>query len=183
MMSTVHFHLLLNHLPIIVPVIGLALLALAVWKRSDLVARVGLALLATGALSTLPTYLTGEGAEDAVEKLPEVTKALIEQHADMALVAAVVTGLVGVLALWILWRYRSPSALPRALVRTTLIGAVIGCGLMAYTGLLGGQIRHTEVRPGYVPAVESTHVSARRASESAGSSCSLQSGHTRPTCS
>lgn len=168
MLTTVHLHLLLNHLPIIVPVIGLALLALAVWKRTDLLARVGLALLATGAVSALPVYLTGEGAEDSVEKLPGVTKALIEQHSDIALVAAIVIGLIGLLALWMLWRYRRPSALPPGLVRLTLLGAVVGCGLMAYTGSLGGQIRHTEVRPGYVPAAEGAPASVPREGESTG---------------
>lgn len=87
-----------------------------------------------------------------------MTDALIEQHSDIALVAAII---VGVLALWMLWRYRRAAVLPKGLVRATLLGAVIGCGLMAYTGLLGGQIRHTEVRPGYVPAAEGTPASAR----------------------
>jgi uncharacterized membrane protein len=168
MLTTVHLHLLLNHLPIIVPVIGLVLLALAVWKHSDLLARVSLALLATGAVSALPAYLTGEGAEEAVEQLPGVTKELIEQHSDIALIAAISVGVVGLLALWMLWRYRRPAELPSGLVRVTLAGALISSGLMAYTGLLGGQIRHTEVRPGYVPAPEGAPASARREGESAG---------------
>lgn len=67
MLTSVHQHLLLNHLSIIVPVIGIALLAFAVWTRRDLVARVGLALLATGAVTALPAYLTDEGADNAVE--------------------------------------------------------------------------------------------------------------------
>jgi uncharacterized membrane protein len=167
MLTTVHLHLLLNHLPIIVPVIGLVLLSLAAWMRSDLVARVGLALLATGAVSALPAYLTGEGAEEAVEHLPGVTEALIEQHSDIALVAALVVGAVGLLALWMLWRYRRPAVLPTTLVRVTLAGAVIGCGFMAYTGLLGGQIRHTEVRPGYIPPAEGASTSMRGADEGA----------------
>lgn len=166
MLTLVHLHLLLNHLPIIVPVIGLVLLALAAWKHSNLLARVGLILLATGAVSALPAYVTGEGAEAAVERLPGVTTVLIEQHSDIALVAAIVVGLVGLLALWMLWRYRRPAVLPAGLIRVILVGAVLGSGLMAYTGLLGGQIRHIEVRPGYVPAAESAPASGRGESES-----------------
>lgn len=161
MFSTVHLHLLPNHLPIIVPIIGLVLLLLAAWRDSNPLARVGLALLATGALAALPAYLTGEGAEEAVEHLPGVTESLIEQHSNFALVAAIAIGVVGLVALWTLWRYRRPVAVPALLVRVTLLGAMISCGLMAYTGLLGGEIRHTEVRPGYVPASNGAAASTR----------------------
>ena len=73
---------------------------------------------------------------------------------SIALIAAIVVGVLGAFALWALWRYRRPAILPAMIVRATVVGAVVGAGLMAYTGLLGGQIRHTEVRPGYVPAAE-----------------------------
>ena len=154
MFTTVHLHLLLNHLPIIVTALGLLLIAIAVWRRDDYLARVALAFFVGGALSALPTYLTGDGAENAVKNLPGVTKTLIEQHSDIALIAAIVVGVLGAFALWVLWRYRRPAILPAMIVRVTVVGAVVGAGLMAYTGLLGGQIRHTEVRPGYVPAAE-----------------------------
>jgi len=154
MFTTVHLHLLLNHLPIIVTALGLLLIAIAVWRRDDYLARVALAFFAGGALSALPAYLTGDGAENAVKNLPGVTKTLIEQHSDIALIAAIVVGVLGAFALWALWRYRRPAILPAMIVRATVVGAVVGAGLMAYTGFLGGQIRHTEVRPGYVPAAE-----------------------------
>ena len=114
------------------------------------VARTGLAFLIGAALSALAAYLTGGGAEDAVERLPGVTEALIESHEEIALVAAIVVGALGAIALFGLWRYRGSVRLPRGLVVTLLFASVAGTGLMAYTGLLGGRIRHTEVRPGYV---------------------------------
>ena len=43
-----------------------------------------------------------------------------------------------------------------------LAGAAVVSGMMAYTGLLGGQVRHTEVRPGATPADAMT-VEPRRA--------------------
>lgn len=153
MFTVAHLHLLLNHLPIIVTALALALLAVGAWRASDTLTRTGLVFLVGAALSALPTYLTGEGAEDAVEKLPGVTESLIEQHADIALVAAIITGALGVLALWTLWRYRRPVRIPPGLIVALLVGSFAGTGLMAYTGLLGGQIRHTEVRPGAVQPV------------------------------
>jgi hypothetical protein len=43
------------------------------------------------------------------------------------------------------------TALALLLLAVALLAAtVVSAGLMAYTGLLGGQIRHTEIRPGFV---------------------------------
>lgn len=161
MYSLVHLHLLLNHVPIIVTILGLLLLAVAVGWRRDALARVALAFLVGGGLSALPTYLTGEPAEEAVEHLPGVTDAIIERHQDAALVAAIIVGVLGAFALWTLWRYRRAAALPAWAVRAALIGALLGSGAMAWTGLLGGEIRHTEVRSDYVPPPESGEAEER----------------------
>jgi uncharacterized membrane protein len=155
MFTIVHLHLLLNHLPIIITALALVLVAIAAWRRDDYLARIALAFLVGGALSALPTYLTGSGAEHAVINLPDVSREMIEQHEDIALIAALVVGALGVLSAWALWRYRRPAIVPPMIVRTLLAGAIIGASLMAYTGLLGGQIRHSEVRPGFVPPVVS----------------------------
>lgn len=154
MFTSVHLHLALNHLPIIATTLGLVLMVTAAWRRDDYLARVSFAFLAGSALSALPTYLSGESAEGAVERLPGVTEALIDTHSDIAIIAAIVVGVLGAFALWALWRYRRPAILPRIIVLVALSGALVGSGLMAYAGLLGGQIRHTEVRPGYVPVSE-----------------------------
>jgi len=150
MFSTVHLHLLLNHLPIIVPGVALVLLLIASWRRDDYLARVGLAVLVGGAITALPSYLTGDGAEDAVRDLPGVSRDIIERHSDIALIASIALGVLGTFALWALWRYRRPAALSRGVVLATLAGTLVASGLMAYAGLLGGQVRHTEVRPGFV---------------------------------
>ena len=152
MFTVVHLHLLLNHLPIIVTALALALLAVAVWRGNDTLTRTGLVFLVVAALSALPVYLSGEGAEDAADKLPGVTEALIERHSDIALVAAIVVGALGIAAQFGLWRYRRPIPVPRGFLLLMIIGTFAGSGLMAWTGLLGGQIRHTEVRAGYGPA-------------------------------
>ena len=150
MFTIVHLHLLLNHLPIIVTSLALLLVAVAASRGNDYLARVALAFFIGGALSALPSYLTGEGAEEAVEDLAGVSRDLIERHQDIALVSALVIGALGVLAAWALWRYRRSATMPRIIVRGMLVGGIVGASLMAYTGLLGGQIRHSEVRAGFV---------------------------------
>lgn len=148
MFTIAHLHLLLNHLPIIIVGLGLVLLILATWRGDDHLARVAFAFFATAAASALPVYLTGEGAEEAVDKLPGVSEALIEQHQEIALIAALVAGALGVFSLWSLWRYRRPAGLPPAIMRVAIAGALAATALMTYTGFIGGQIRHTEIRAG-----------------------------------
>lgn len=146
MFTLVHLHLLLNHLPIIVSAIGLVLLAIGTARGNDTLVRTALAFLVAAAVTALPTYLTGEPAAQAVERLPGVVESLIKEHEEVALIASVVVGALGLYSLWALWSHRRSVVLPRAVARIALVGALGGSGLMAWTGLLGGQIRHTEVR-------------------------------------
>lgn len=148
MYSLAHLHLILNHLPIIVTALGLLLLAVGILRRREGLSRTALAFFVGGALAALPVYLTGEPAEETVEGLPGVTDAIIGRHEDAALVAAIAVGVLGAFALWALWRYGRAASLPRWVATVALAGSLVGSGLMAWTGLLGGQIRHTEVRAG-----------------------------------
>ncbi len=156
MFTFAHLHLLLNHVPIIVTALGLCLLAAALLRRGDDLARLALVFFVGGALATIPTYFTGEPAADAIDGLPGVTKAIIDRHEDAAGIAAIAVGALGVFALFALWRYRTTPHLPRAVTRVTMAGALAGSGLIAWTGFLGGQVRHTEVRSQPVTAGAAT---------------------------
>lgn len=146
MIKTVHLHLILNHWPIIVPMLGFLLVAIASLRGSEPTGRVGLAFLVGGAVALLPAYFTGEGAEHSVRRAPGVTEMVIDQHADAALWGVLVLGAVGGFALWSLWRFRAPGVLPRWVLAAALGGSLLASTVMARVGLLGGQIRHSEVR-------------------------------------
>ena len=145
-MSIVHIHLLLNHVPVLGVVFVTLLLLFALVRHSGEIAKLSLALLAlVGALS-IAVFFTGEPAQEAVEHLPGPSERLIDRHEDAALLATIVTGCVGALALGALAAYRR-RALPRWLTLFALFAALGATGLMGYTANLGGQIRHTEIRP------------------------------------
>lgn len=146
-MNVVHLHLLLNHVPVVGVVFVTLLLLLGVLRGSAEIARVSLALLALVGAASILVYLTGEPAQDAIEKLPGFSERLVDRHEDAALIATVAAGCVGALALGALVFYRG-RVLPRWLSLLVLVAAVGASGLMAYTANLGGQIRHTEIRSG-----------------------------------
>lgn len=150
-MNIIHLHLLLNHVPVIGAVLGLALLGVAYLRRSDELGKFALgAFAALGAVSVV-VFLTGEPAEEIVEKLPGFSKALTERHEEAALVATIVMGVVGFVSLIWLVVFRS-RALARWVVPTALVLALGATATMGYAANLGGQIRHTEIRAGGVPA-------------------------------
>ena len=148
-MNGVHIHLLLNHIPVVGMLIGLVVFALGIWRRNDAWTRLALGLFVMVGVASLATMLTGEGAEEAVERLPGVTDAIIEPHEEAAKIAAIGAYVLGAISLAALvWVRRRP--LPRTLTVVVLPVVLLVAGLMAYAANLGGQIRHTEIRAGTV---------------------------------
>lgn len=145
-MNTAHWHLLLNHLPVLGPVFGLGLLALGLWRKSEALKRVSLAVFLLAALLAIPAYLTGEPAEDMVERLPGVSKPIIERHEEAAAAGFTAIVVLGVVALGGLIRYRGSRGVAPWFAVVVLVATVATSGLMAWTANLGGQVRHTEVR-------------------------------------
>lgn len=144
-MDPVHIHLLLNHAPIIGFYVGVALLVYALFRKSEEVMVTAFIALALSALAAVPVYLTGEPAEDAVERLPGVAKALIEEHEDagkLSIIAAIGSGILALASLI----FSRRGQLGKALIWVTLAVSLVSAVLMARTGNLGGQIRHSEIR-------------------------------------
>lgn len=84
-MTPVHLHLLLNHVP--VPVLGvvfglLILLGGIAWRRAD-VARTAMALFVAAGLAAIPTYLSGEPAEEAVGRAAGAIESWVEPHEEV----------------------------------------------------------------------------------------------------
>ncbi len=145
-MDSTHIHLLLNHFPIIGTLIATILLAWAVFRNNTSIRSAGYSLLIAMALVAIPVYLTGEPAEESVEDLPGVSESHIEQHEDAAKSALIAMEVTGVLALAGLIAARKGHAQSNTLGLATLGAAVVTCALMGYTGNLGGQIHHQEIR-------------------------------------
>jgi hypothetical protein len=159
--SGVHLHLLVNHAPILGALFALALLVASFFFSPDVLRRTALVVLIGTALAAVAADLTGEPAEDAIRGFPGVQRALIHDHEELGEKAFILASALGVLALGALVRWRR-VAIPRSATFVMLAGAALVSGMMAYTGLLGGRIRHTEVRPG-ATALDATVVEPPRA--------------------
>ena len=150
-MNAAYVHLLLNHVPVLGVVFGLALLGWAVSRRDDRMLRAGWATLVVVALIALPVYFTGEGAEEVVEDEPGVVHQTIKDHEEMALFAIIGMEALGLLALWGLVRSRR-TAPPPWLGKASLAAALVVAVLMGMTAERGGRVRHPEAHGGTLDA-------------------------------
>ena len=98
-MNPTHWHLALNHVPV-VGFAGLSILLLVAWfRRSRELTLITLVLLLPVALSALPVFLTGDSAKHMVQGLPAVSDRLEDEHEEisrLALAAALASGLWGI---------------------------------------------------------------------------------------
>ena len=145
-MSVVHLHLLLNHIPILGTLFGLLLLLYGLVRKSDEIKKASFGSFIIIAIITIPAYGSGLAATNIVEGLPDVSKILIEQHQRAALLTLVTIEILGAVALLNLWLSRRSAHTKKWLVFLVLMLAVLASGLGMWTGSLGGQVRHTEVR-------------------------------------
>jgi len=140
-----HLHLMLNHVPVIGTPLLLLLLTIGLLRGSRELTTVSLTLVIGLAAATALIYLTGEPAEELIERAPWVSKTLIEAHEEQALVslvAALVTGSLAAAALALRAKAWSGPWLPRAVWGALAVTSL----LIGWTAWSGGQIRHDEIR-------------------------------------
>ena len=103
---------MLNHIPVLGMAFGLALVSLALLRKSEELKRISLGFLIVIALLAIPAYLTGEPAEELVKNIPGVSKASIEQHEEAAQVGFAGVLIVGAAALGGLIFFRHANPFP-----------------------------------------------------------------------
>ena len=153
-MNQAHLHLIFNHLPIIVPIIGLLVLVSGFIFKAQILKRAAFGLFILGALFTLPAFGTGEDAEELIENLPGVDEKYIKIHEEAAETFAYLSyglGVLSVLGLWLNWKKNSYS---NFLAIVVAVFAVVVLFFAKETGTTGGEIRHPEIREGFVSTSE-----------------------------
>ena len=144
-MDTAHIHLLVNHLPVIGSFLGALVLAHGLYAKSDATKIAAYNVLMLSSIGAAIAYFTGEGAEEAVEGISGVLESRIEAHEEFAMIALVTLSILGVAALVANYlTLRKPKLTTKTAIVMLLL-AFTSFGVAAWTGYLGGQIRHTEL--------------------------------------
>ena len=153
-MNLAHIHLLLNHFPTIGTIIGIGLFLVGLAAKSNDLKKASLVVFLGVALITLPTYMSGNAAQEVICKGqskgpcndPGISKALIEKHEGAALLAFIFMEFTGAFAWLGLWQYRRLSRFPSAVLGVVALLSLVTFGLMAQAANVGGEIRHPEIR-------------------------------------
>lgn len=145
-MNSSQIHLALTHAPVFLSIIGFVVLAVAMIVKNDTLTKTSFYFLLFAGIFAVPVFFTGEGAEEAVEHLPGVSEAAIEQHEDLAKFAFGMVSAVAVISLMGLLLFKNAKIL-RLTRPLVFFLALATAGIMSATAHLGGQVRHTEIRP------------------------------------
>ncbi len=144
-MDLTHLHLLVNHLPIFGSLLGGLVLAYGIWVKSYDTKIAAYGVLIISAIGAFVAHITGDAAADFVEKLPGFAKEAIRAHDEasgLAMLVLIVLGMLSVVGIFsIVRKWRSANLIAAVALALSLIGL----GLVARTGYLGGKIRHTEL--------------------------------------
>lgn len=171
-LTPVHLHLLINHTPVIGSIAAVLLLLYGMVRKTAELERTALLTLVLTAVLAFASDQTGDGAADVARKISGIERADIRTHsrsADTALLVAEITGGLALIGLIFAFRRkdRADEALPRAFVRwhqspprwavvICLFGGLATVYFMSVTAFTGGEIRHPEIRSGYLPPAGAT---------------------------
>ena len=143
-MNEAHLHLLLNHFPIIVTLVGFVVLIAGLLLRNNTVQRTALALLIGAAVCALPAYFTGDDAEHTLLNLhiEAVNHDVIEKHEDLARFFLWIMIAVGIAAGATFWLDSKSNIRAKTLYWITLALTALALLLATQVGSSGGDIRH-----------------------------------------
>ena len=136
---------MINHLPIFGSLIGGFVVVYGLVSKSSETKLAAYYVVVLSAVGAIIAYMTGEAAEGTVEHLQGISKSMLEQHEDASVFALVALIILGIASLIGAILTIKKSTYSKSVAMVILFIALISFGIIARTGHLGGQIRHTEL--------------------------------------
>lgn len=145
-MNDAHWHLVVNHFPIIGTILALGILIAGLFLKNNSVKNTAYVLFIVAAIFAAFSMATGEGAEEMVEDMPTIGKRIIHEHEEIAEKLAIVLYLLGgISVLGIILNLKNHAKAKFISIVAVIVG--IGAVYVAQlVGTSGGEIRHTEIR-------------------------------------
>ena len=145
-MNDAHLHMVVNHFPIIGTIFGIGILIAGISLNNGSVKNTAYILFIIASIFGALSMGTGEGAEEMVEDFPNIGKAIIHEHEELAEKFALVLYATGIFALVSLVAAIKKFRLAKIFSFITLVLALIAGVISINVGTSGGEIRHTEIR-------------------------------------
>jgi uncharacterized membrane protein len=145
-MNQAHFHLVVNHLPIIFPLVGLIVILVGIFTKSEVVKRTAYLIFILSSIATVFAMNSGEGAEEVVESIPDVSENNIEKHEEFAEIFSILSYALGLISLAGIWASLKGKSISKIISILCILMTVITLYFAKQTGTTGGEIRHSEIR-------------------------------------
>ncbi len=147
-MNEAHFHLVVNHLPIVGLLIGFLVLVTGFLLKKPEVKVTALGIFVFSALASIAAFYSGEGAEEIVERVSGISETLINKHeesAEIFFIFILILGAISLITMFLEIKKLKFSKFGFALV---IILSLVAGVLAINVGTTGGEIRHTEIKNG-----------------------------------
>lgn len=148
-MTDAHYHLVVNHFPIIGTIFGVGILIAGTFFKNNSIKNVAYAVFIIAAIFAFLSLKTAGGAVGAVKNMPDVTEHLIHEHAEVAHRLAYVLYALAILSIAGLYTNIKNHNKAGFISFVTLIVSLLAVFFAQHTGTSGGEIRHTEIRKGF----------------------------------
>jgi uncharacterized membrane protein len=145
-MNDAHWHLVVNHFPIIGTIFGLGILISGLVLKNKTAVNIAYILFVISAIFGFASMYTGEGAEEMVEDLPNVGDQIIHEHEEMAEKLAIVLYVLGTFSIAGLVLNMMNHSKAKLVTYVVLLISLAAAFLGKQTGTTGGEVRHTEIR-------------------------------------
>jgi uncharacterized membrane protein len=133
-MLSAPLHPLIVHFPIALLIFGVIAQFIALWKK-DFFEKIALYLMASGFVTGILSYITGDGAESfAVKQKGDIIRSLVHTHETYAMVTMIIFGIVLAIKILHLLKW-TPKLTPIVLVL-----CVAGVITLGFTGHYGGKM-------------------------------------------
>lgn len=102
-MNAAYLHLLVNHFPIVLSIVGAIAAVIALFTKHRTTWTFALGALLLAGLTVYPAVFTGEGAEEVMRNVWYISRDVVHEHeeaAEFALWATLATGVVAGAAMW-----------------------------------------------------------------------------------
>ncbi len=152
-MNDAHWHLVVNHFPIIGTIFGMGILIAGLFLKNKTSINTAYILFIVAALFAFASMSTGEGAEEMVENLPNVGDQIIHEHEEMAEKLAIVLYILGGFSIIGLILNIKNHSKAKWITYLVLLMSLAAAFFGKQTGTTGGEVRHTEIRTNVVNQV------------------------------
>lgn len=144
-MNAIHWHLVLNHFPVVLFMLSTVLYLVVCLRKLDTLRVFALLLIVIGGVLTVPVHMTGERSEEDFERRLLPTSATIGPHEEAAEKTLILAGISSAIAILGLLFLKMKKAIPVWLSVLLMLALTTTSVLFAWTGNLGGKIGHPEI--------------------------------------